>query len=73
MARQTRPQDETRPNPRRPHKEVYGIVDRGEDSYWTRIGAAFVNEDGSLNLVLNYIPTDPRTTIQIRDPKPRES
>jgi hypothetical protein len=40
--------------------------------FWTRIGVAFENSDGSLNLVLNFIPTDPETTIQIREPRPRE-
>jgi hypothetical protein len=27
---------------------------------------------GSLNLLLNFVPTDPETTIQIREPRPRE-
>jgi hypothetical protein len=29
--------------------------------------------DDSLNLVFNFIPTDPDTTIQVRDPRPREA
>jgi hypothetical protein len=29
-------------------------------------------KDGSLNLVFNFIPTDPDATIQIRDPRPRD-
>jgi hypothetical protein len=53
-------------------KEIFGITERGDQSYWTRIGVAFVNQDGSLNVVFNFIPTDPQTRIQIRDPRPRE-
>ena len=60
------------PQRTRAYKEVFGIVDRGGQSFWTRIGVAFVNEDGSLNVRLNYLPTDPGSTIQVRDPRPRE-
>jgi hypothetical protein len=36
-------------------------------SYWTRIGVAFENRDGSQNLVFNFFPTDlETTTIQLR-------
>jgi hypothetical protein len=56
----------------REYKEIFGVVDRGEQSFWTRIGVAFMNNDGSLNLLFNFTPTDPQTTIQIRDPRPRE-
>jgi hypothetical protein len=56
----------------RAYKEVFGVVGRGDQNFWTRIGVAFENSDGSLNLVLNFIPTDPETTIQIREPRPRD-
>jgi hypothetical protein len=56
----------------RAYKEIFGVVDRGEQSFWTRIGVAFENNDGSLNLLFNFVPTDPQTTIQIREPRPRE-
>ena len=40
---------------------------------WTRLGVGFVNKDDSINLVFHFIPTDLKeTTIQLRDPKPRE-
>jgi hypothetical protein len=45
------------------YKEIFGVVDRGEQSFWTRIGVAFVNSDGSLNCIFNFLPTDPRTTV----------
>lgn len=49
--------------------EVHGVVQRGDKNYWTRIGAAFHNKDGSINLLLDYVPTDSETTIQLRPPK----
>ncbi len=70
MARQQSSNDEAQRT--RAHKEVFGVVDRGNQSFWTRIGVAFVNEDGSLNLLFNYLPRDHNATIQVRDPRPRE-
>jgi hypothetical protein len=43
-----------------------------EKSFWTRIGAAWENKDGSLNVKLDFLPTAMDTTLQIRDPKPSE-
>ena len=56
-------------------KVIYGAVKaQNEETYWTRIGVAFVNKDGSLNLKFDYIPTDlVNTTIQVREPKPKEA
>jgi hypothetical protein len=51
------------------YKLVYGIVKRGESSFWTRIGAAFENRDGSLNIKLDFLPTSADTTLQIREPR----
>ncbi len=49
-------------------KAIYGIVKRNAKSYWTRIGTAFVNRDGSLNLKLDFLPSDMASiTIQVRD------
>jgi hypothetical protein len=46
----------------------------GKDKgYWTKIGVAFQNRDGSWNLKFEYFPTDLiHTTIQVREPKARE-
>lgn len=43
-------------------------------SYFNRIGKAFVNKDGSINLFLDYVPTkfDGETVINIRDYEPKE-
>ncbi|HMJ11052.1 MAG TPA: hypothetical protein VK524_06570 [Polyangiaceae bacterium] len=54
------------------HKEIFGVVSRGEQGFWTRIGTAFENRDGSWNIKLDFVPTDPQATIQMRDPRPRD-
>jgi hypothetical protein len=46
------------------------VVTRGEGKkgYWTRIGTAFKNRDGSLNLRFDHLPVDlAGTTIQARE------
>jgi hypothetical protein len=50
--------------------EILGVVTRGESKkgFWTRIGTAFKNRDGSLNLRFDYLPADlTGTTIQVRE------
>jgi len=55
-------------------KQVFAIRDGNGKSFWTQIGVGFVNADGSLNLLLNFLPTDlSGTTIQVRDPKPYDA
>lgn len=63
-------------------KIAYHIMrEEGRDkAYFNRIGKAFVNKDGSLNLVLDYLPmpvvkkdgTVEPMTINIRDYEPKE-
>lgn len=51
-------------------KEIFGIKKVSEEKLiWTKIGVGFVNKDQSINLKLDFIPTDPSITIQLRDPK----
>lgn len=52
-------------------KNVY-VITKGRDdkSYWTRIGVAFVNRDGSLNVKLEAFPVNGE--LHIRDPKPED-
>ena len=47
---------------------LFGVVQREgmEKGFWTRIGTAFQNQDGSWNLRFDYVPTDPSVTIQMR-------
>lgn len=54
-------------------KEIFGIVERNESSFWTRIGVAFENRDGSWFLKFDYIPIRPEIKLQLREPRePRE-
>jgi hypothetical protein len=54
-------------------KEIFGVVNRNDRNFWTRIGTAFENQrDGSWNLLFDYVPVNAATTIQLRDPKPSE-
>lgn len=53
-------------------KQLVAAIDRGEGeekkTYWTRIGVAFENRDGSWNLRFDYLPARPgETTVQLRD------
>ena len=59
-------------------KQIVAVVERvkgGEKQkgYWTRIGTAFENSDGSWNQLFDFFPTDPSTTIQLRDIEPRDA
>jgi hypothetical protein len=51
-------------------KIVYVITKRNERSFWNRIGVAFVNSDGSVNVKLEALPVSGE--LQIRDYVPRE-
>lgn len=46
-------------------KIVYQIVERNNKSYWNRVGVAFVNNDGSINVKLDSLPLSGE--LQIRD------
>ncbi len=52
-------------------KEVFAIIQKNGDKkgkpFWQKIGVAFPNSDGSLNVLLNCIPLDGR--LHIRDAK----
>ena len=44
---------------KRPHKVVFHIQEDAEGkSHWQRVGSAFVNKDGSLNVLLKSYPQD---------------
>lgn len=57
-------------------KEVYTIEEKtgkeGKESksYWTRVGSAFENKDGSVNIYLNALPINGK--LQIRDKKEKD-
>ena len=48
------------------HQAVYTIIERpNKKPFWLKIGAAFENEDKSLNVVLDALPLNGR--LHIRD------
>jgi hypothetical protein len=53
-------------------KIAYTVVERDKDGrrFWVRVGAAFVNRDGSLNIRLDAMPVNGR--LHIRDYQPRD-
>lgn len=57
-------------------KHLWMVEDGGMDpggkarSFWTKVGVAFENRDGSWSLELSAMPVNGR--LQMRDPKPRE-
>lgn len=44
---------------------VYNITERDDKSYWNKIGVAFTNKDGSINLILDSIPISGK--MQVRE------
>src|SRR5688500_1466526 len=50
-------------------KTVYALTEREVNTYWTRIGVAFVNQDGSITAKLDAFPVS--GNLQIRDEEPR--
>ena len=46
-------------------KVVYAIIDRPPRKHWLRIGLAFVNRDGSLNVRIDAVPLT--GSLHIRD------
>ena len=51
-------------------KIVYVVSERGQKSYWNRVGVAFVNGDGSIAVKLDAVPVSGE--LQIRDYVARE-
>lgn len=52
-------------------KVVFTVIDRENGrSFWTRIGSAWVNRDGSLTIRLDALPVN--GVLQVRDPDDRD-
>lgn len=47
-------------------KAVFVVTERDGQSFWTRVGAAFPNKDGSINVLLDALPAS-SGKLQIRD------
>jgi len=50
---------------------AYTITERGERTYWTKIGVAFMNKDGTINVRLDAVPVT--GTLCLRVAKANES
>ena len=49
-----------------PKLAVYTITEnQGRDAFWQRIGTAFENKDGSINVLLNALPCDRKLHIRL--------
>jgi hypothetical protein len=48
-------------------RTVYAITERGEKSYWTKIGVAFENRDRSITVQLDALPVSGRLQIRTED------
>jgi hypothetical protein len=46
--------------------DVYSITERDEKSYWAKVGVAFPNRDGSINVSLEALPVSGK--LQLRRP-----
>lgn len=56
-------------------KEVFAITERtmrdGEmKTFWTKVGAAFENSDGSLSIMLDAFPVSGKLQVREREPRP---
>lgn len=51
-------------------KSVFALTERDSKTYWTRIGAAWLNKDGSISATLDAVPVSGR--LQIREDQERE-
>lgn len=63
-------------NSKIPAFNVFFAKDRGEGqkAWWTKIGCAWINRDGSLNIQLDFIPADLNAgTINLRKNEPRKA
>ena len=57
----------------RPVRQVFAIAERNGRSYWTRIGSAFTNQDGSETVLLDALPVNGRLQIRTVEPPGKEA
>lgn len=56
-----------------PDYDVYSVIEAagdGQRDYWQRLGSAWRNRDGSINVQLNALPVNAR--LQLREPRDDE-
>ncbi|HEY5648024.1 MAG TPA: hypothetical protein VLB09_09445 [Nitrospiria bacterium] len=47
-------------------RQVFTVIERNGKSFWVRIGAAFINKDGSETVLLDALPTNGRLQIRLK-------
>lgn len=52
-------------------KDVFTVTGTDDSPRWTKVGVAFVNRDGSLNVILNALPVNGK--LHIRDHVERQN
>lgn len=53
-----------------PSHIAYQVKDRGDKSYWTRIGSAWQHGDGNgFNIQIETVPLDGRITLRVASDK----
>lgn len=51
---------------KKPSRVAYVVRNIGRESYWDRIGVAWLNQDGNgFNIQLHAVPLDGRVTLRI--------
>ncbi|MCY1024063.1 hypothetical protein [Pyxidicoccus sp. MSG2] len=48
---------------------VFSARERNGRTYWTKAGSAFVNKDGSINVLLDVLPLDGKLQLRTADAK----
>lgn len=66
MAKQEQPK-------RKPTHAIYHVRGEGKSAYWTRVGAAWIHEDGEgLSLALDFVPVNADGRLVVRANKPTD-
>lgn len=54
-------------------RTVFALTERDQTTYWTRIGAAWVNKDGSISAQLDAVPVSGRLQIRVDEERDEAS
>lgn len=58
---------------RKPTHAIYHVRGEAKDAYWTRIGAAWIHDDGEgLSLALDFLPVNDAGRLVVRVNKPAD-
>lgn len=58
---------------RKPTHAIYHVRGESKDAYWTRVGAAWIHDDGAgLSLALDFVPVNSDGRLVVRANKPTE-